>query len=109
MQRGRLGTDYAGVRQYKQVRERRSQAGDTFRQQGIHRRRVFFHLRLSGAERAALANRRTAFHLHLADAREREKLQKRIAQLENKLLREKQFKRQMELRAEIKRLVDSGQ
>ena len=45
----------------------------------------------------------------LADAREREKLQKRIAQLENKLLHEKQFKKQMEIRAEIKRLVDSGQ
>lgn len=45
----------------------------------------------------------------LADAREREKLQKRIAQLENKLRREKQFKKQMEIRAEIKRLVDSGQ
>jgi len=45
----------------------------------------------------------------LADAREREKLQKRIAQLENKLLHEKQFKKQLELRAEITRLVDSGQ
>jgi len=34
---------------------------------------------------------------------------KKIAQLENKLLHEKQFRRQMELRAEIKRLVESGQ
>ena len=38
----------------------------------------------------------------LADAREREKLQKRIAQLENKLRREKQFKKQMEIRRQIK-------
>ena len=45
----------------------------------------------------------------LTVAREREKLQKKIAQLENKLLHEKQFKKQLELRAEIKRLVDSGQ
>lgn len=40
----------------------------------------------------------------LADAREREKLQKKIAQLENKLRREKQFKKQMEIRAEIQKL-----
>ena len=40
----------------------------------------------------------------LATAREREKLQKRIAQLENKLRHEKQFKKQMELHAEIQKL-----
>ena len=45
----------------------------------------------------------------LAAAREREKFRKRIAQLESKLLHEKQFKKQLEIRAEIKRLVDSGQ
>ena len=33
----------------------------------------------------------------------------KIAQLENKLLHEKQFKKQLELRTEIKRMVDSGQ
>ena len=37
----------------------------------------------------------------LAAAREREKLQKRIAQLENKLLHEKQFKKQMEIQRQI--------
>ena len=37
----------------------------------------------------------------LADAREREKLQKRIAQLENKLLHEKQFKKQLEIQRQI--------
>ncbi|MBQ7208195.1 MAG: DUF4391 domain-containing protein [Lentisphaeria bacterium] len=40
----------------------------------------------------------------LTAAREREKLQKKIAQLENKLLHEKQFKKQLELRAEIQKL-----
>lgn len=42
----------------------------------------------------------------LTATREREKLQKKITQLENKLLHEKQFKKQLELRAEIKRLVE---
>ena len=37
----------------------------------------------------------------LADAREREKLQKKIAQFENKLLHEKQFKKQLEIRQQI--------
>jgi len=40
----------------------------------------------------------------LTVAREREKLQKKIAQLENKLLHEKQFKKQLEIRAEIQKL-----
>lgn len=40
----------------------------------------------------------------LAAAREREKIRKRIARLENQLRLEKQFKKQLELRAEIQKL-----
>ena len=44
----------------------------------------------------------------LAESKEQEKLQKRIAQLEKKLLTEKQFKKQMAIRAELLELKNHG-
>ena len=44
----------------------------------------------------------------LAKSKEQEKLQKRIAQLEKKLLTEKQFKKQMAIRAELLELKNHG-
>ena len=45
----------------------------------------------------------------LAAAHEQEKVRRKIAQLKNELLREKQFKKQLKIRSEIKQLVDSEQ
>ena len=44
----------------------------------------------------------------LAESKEQEKLQKRIALLEKKLLTEKQFKKQMAIRAELLELKNHG-
>ena len=44
----------------------------------------------------------------LAESKEQEKLQKRIAQLKKKLLTEKQFKKQMAIRAELLELKNHG-
>ena len=46
--------------------------------------------------------------MELAESKEQEKLQKRIAQLEKKLLTEKQFKKQMAIRAELLELKNHG-
>lgn len=50
------------------------------------------------------ANDSTDLKTELAAAKENEKRQKKIAQLENKLLREKQFKKQMAIHAELQDL-----
>lgn len=50
----------------------------------------------------------TDLKTELAESKEQEKLQKRIAQLEKKLLTEKQFKKQMAIRAELLELKNHG-
>ena len=53
-------------------------------------------------------NVNTNLKMELAESKEQEKLQKRIAQLEKKLLTEKQFKKQMAIRAELLELKNHG-
>ena len=53
-------------------------------------------------------NVNTDLKAELAESKEQEKLQKRIAQLEKKLLTEKQFKKQMAIRAELLELKNHG-
>ena len=53
-------------------------------------------------------NVNTDLKTELAESKEQEKLQKRIAQLEKKLLTEKQFKKQMAIRAELLELKNHG-
>ncbi len=50
----------------------------------------------------------TDLKTELAESKEKKKLQKRIAQLEKKLMTEKQFKKQMEIRAELQELKNHG-
>ena len=50
----------------------------------------------------------TDLKTELAESKEQEKLQKQIAQLEKKLLTEKQFKKQMAIRAELQELKNLG-
>ena len=50
----------------------------------------------------------TDLKTELAESKEQKKLQKRIAQLEKKLLTEKQFKKQMAIRAELQELKNHG-
>ena len=53
-------------------------------------------------------NVNTDLKTELAESKEQEKLQKRIALLEKKLLTEKQFKKQMAIRAELLELKNHG-
>ena len=53
-------------------------------------------------------NVNTNLKTELAESKEQEKLQKRIALLEKKLLTEKQFKKQMAIRAELLELKNHG-
>ncbi len=60
---------HGNIQQHHKRRQRRPAKDDPLRQQSVHRRRMLFHLRLSGAQGAAGVLRGAALPLHVSDLR----------------------------------------